>query len=194
MRGTDKIIAHIQADAKAQADAIIAQAEQQCAGIREAYEGKAKEAYAEKIRAGVKVCEDLAESKSRIAQMESKKSLLALKQELVSSAFDKAQTKLLALPKEQYLDFLTGLAVKAAPDGNGELVLNASDKAAYGSELVRAANARLTGQLKLSDETGDFAGGLIVKNGPVAVNNTLELLIDLCRSEMAADVAKVLFS
>ena len=194
MRGTDKIIAHIQADAKAQADAIIAQAEQQCAGIREAYEGKAKEAYAEKIRAGVKVCEDLAESKSRIAQMESKKSLLALKQELVSSAFDKAQTKLLTLPKEQYLDFLTGLAVKAAPDGNGELVLNASDKAAYGSELVKAANARLNGQLKLSDETGDFAGGLIVKNGPVAVNNTLELLIDLCRSEMAADVAKVLFS
>ena len=194
MRGTDKIIAHIQADAKAQADAIIAQAEQQCAGIREAYEGKAKEAYAEKIRAGVKVCEDLAESKSRIAQMESKKSLLALKQELVSSAFDKAQTKLLALPKEQYLDFLTGLAVKAAPDGNGELVLNASDKAAYGAELVKAANARLNGQLKLSDETGDFAGGLIVKNGPVAVNNTLELLIDLCRSEMAADVAKVLFS
>ena len=49
-------------------------------------------------------------------------------------------------------------------------------------------------EMKLSDETGDFAGGLIVKNGPVAVNNTLELLIDLCRSEMAADVAKVLFS
>ena len=193
MRGTDKIIAHIQADAKARADAIIAQAEQQCAGIREAYEGKAKEAYAEKIRAGVKVCEDLAESKSRIAQMESKKSLLALKQELVSSVFDKAQKQLLSLPKEQYLDFLTGLAVKAAPDGNGELVLNASDKATYGAEVVKAANARLNGKLKLSDETGDFAGGLIVKNGPVAVNNTIELLIDLCRSEMAADVAKVLF-
>ena len=193
MRGTDKIIAHIQADAKAQADAILAQAEQQCAGIREAYEEKAKEAYAEKIRAGVKACEDLAESKSRIAQMESKKSLLALKQELVSSAFDKAQKQLLSLPKEQYLDFLTDLAVKAAPDGQGELVLNAADKAAYGTELVKAANARLNGQLKLSDETGDFAGGLILKNGPVAVNNTLELLIDLCRSEMAADVAKVLF-
>ena len=193
MRGTDKIIAHIQADAKAQADAILAQAEQQCAGIRESYEAKAKEAYAEKIRAGVKACEDLAESKSRIAQMESKKSLLALKQDLVSSAFDKAQKQLLSFPKEQYLEFLTGLVVKAAPDGQGELVLNAADKAACGAELVKAANARLNGQLKLSDETGDFAGGLIVKNGPVAVNNTLELLIDLCRSEMAADVAKVLF-
>ena len=193
MRGTDKIIAHIQADAKAQADAILAQAEQQCAGIRETYEAKAKEAYAEKIRAGVKTCEELAESKNRIAQMESKKSVLALKQELVSSAFDRAQQLLLSLPKGQYLDFPVGLALKAAPDGKGELVLNVADKAAYGTELVKAANAKLGGELKLSDETGDFAGGLIVKNGPVAVNNTLELLIDLCRSEMAADVAKVLF-
>ena len=37
MKGTEKIIAHIQADAKAQADAILAQAEQQCASIREDY-------------------------------------------------------------------------------------------------------------------------------------------------------------
>ena len=38
MKGTEKIIAHIQADAKAQADAILAQAEQQCAGIREDFD------------------------------------------------------------------------------------------------------------------------------------------------------------
>ena len=50
MKGTEKIIAHIQADAKAQADAILAQAEQQCAGSSRDYEIKAKDAYAEKIR------------------------------------------------------------------------------------------------------------------------------------------------
>ena len=44
MKGTEKIIAHIQADAKAQADAILAQAEQQCAEIRRDYEIKAKDA------------------------------------------------------------------------------------------------------------------------------------------------------
>ncbi|MBR3636986.1 MAG: hypothetical protein IKN45_03590, partial [Lachnospiraceae bacterium] len=42
-----------------------------------------------------------------------------------------------------------GLAVKAAPDGQGELVLNAADKSACGAELIKAANARLNGQLKL---------------------------------------------
>ena len=53
MKGTEKIIAHIQADAKTQADAILAQAEQQCASIREEFEKKAGELYGEKIRAGV---------------------------------------------------------------------------------------------------------------------------------------------
>lgn len=193
MRGTEKIIAHIQADAKAKADEILAQAERQCSTIREEYETKAGETYGEKIRSGVKACEDLAESKSRIAKMESKKSILALKQELVSSAFAKAREKLLALPAEQYLAFLADLAVKAAPDGKGEIVLNAADREAYGAALVKAANARINGQLTLSKESGDFAGGLIVKNGDVAVNNTVELLIDMCRGDIAADVAKVLF-
>ena len=82
MKGTEKIIAHIQA---------LAQAEQQCALIRKDYEEKADEAYTAKIRAGVKACEDLSESKKRIAEMESKKNLLALKQEMVSAAFDRAK-------------------------------------------------------------------------------------------------------
>ena len=62
MKGTEKIIAHIQADAKAQADAILAQAEQQCAEIRQNYEIKARDAYGEKIRVGVKANQDKLDS------------------------------------------------------------------------------------------------------------------------------------
>ena len=193
MKGTEKIIAHIQADAKAQADAILAQAEQQCAQIRKEYEDKANEVYAARIRSGVKACEDLAESKKRIAEMESKKSVLSLKQEMVSAAFDRAKERILAMPAKDYLAFLTKLAVKAAPDGKGQIVLNAADRKQYGEAVVKAANAELGGSLTLADAAGDFAGGLMVRNGAVEVNNTLELLIDLCRSDLAADVAKVLF-
>ena len=193
MKGTEKIIAHIQADGKAQADAILAQAEQQCAQIRKEYEDKANEVYAARIRSGVKACEDLAESKKRIAEMESKKSVLSLKQEMVSAAFDRAKEQILAMPAKDYLAFLTKLAVKAAPDGKGQIVLNAADRKQYGEAVVKAANAELGGSLTLADAAGDFAGGLMVRNGAVEVNNTLELLIDLCRSDLAADVAKVLF-
>ena len=97
MKGTEKIIAHIQADAKAQADAILAQAEQQCAEIRRDYEIKAKDAYAEKIRLGVKSNQDKLDSVERLTRMESRKAILALKQEMVSAGFDKAVEELIAL-------------------------------------------------------------------------------------------------
>ena len=87
MKGTEKIIAHIRADAEAQAAAIIAQAEQQCAAIRENYDSQARESYSAKIRAGVKACEDRVSGMERIAQMEARKGVLGLKQEMVSASF-----------------------------------------------------------------------------------------------------------
>ena len=194
MKGTEKIIAHIQADAKAQADAILAQAEQQCASIREDYGKKAKDVYGEKIRAGVKDTQDRADSIERLAQMESKKAVLAVKQELVSESFEKARETIVALPEEQYVAFLAKLAAQASVTGAEELVLSARDREAVGEKVVKAANARLKGgRLSLSDSTGDFSGGLILRRGSIEVNCTAELLVELCRSDMSAKLAGVLF-
>ena len=198
MKGTEKIIAHIQADAKAQADAILAQSELQCAEIRKRYEAQAKERYGEKIRQGVKACQDSIDSVERINQMEAKKSILALKQEMVSKSFDKACTMLTALPEEQYVALLGKLAAQAAVTGDEEIVLNARDKAAVGDAVVKAANAKLEARgvkagLSLADTEGSFAGGLILHRGNIEVNCTAELLVELCREEMSATLAGVLF-
>ena len=194
MKGTEKIIAHIQADAAAQADAILAQAEQQCADIRQRYEQKAKDAYAEKIRVGVKANQDRLESMERLAKMEGRKAILALKQDMVSKSFDEAAQKLVNLPEEQYVALLARLAADAAVTKDEQVVLNARDRAAVGEAVVKAANEKLGGgQLVLSDSAGDFAGGLILRRGNIEVNCTAELLVDLCRGEMSAKLAKVLF-
>ena len=50
------------------------------------------------------------------------------------------------------------------------------------------------GNFTLSKEYGDFAGGLIMKRGNIEANCTVELLIELCKADLSADVAKVLFS
>lgn len=194
MKGTEKIIAHIQADAKAQADAILAQAAEQCAAIKADYEQKAKTVYGERIRSGVKECEDRADSMRRIAQMESRKGILALKQEMVSQSFDKAAELIAALPAEQYTALLAKLAAEAAVTGSEEIVLNARDREAIGADVVKAADALFKGgSFSLSDETGSFAGGLILRRGSVAANCTAELLVELQRSGMASEIAKVLF-
>lgn len=194
MKGTEKIIAHIQADAKAQADAILAQSERQCAEIRQSYEAKAKERYGEKIRQGVKVCQDDIDSVERINQMEAKKAVLALKQEMVSKSFEKACEMLTQLPEEKYIELLAKLAAKASVTGDEEIVLNARDQAAVGVAVVEKANALLSGgRMSLSSATGDFAGGLILRRGSIEANCTIELLVELCRGDMSAQLAKVLF-
>ena len=194
MKGTEKIIAHIQADARAQADAILKQAEEESAGIRAAYEKQAKEAYAERIRAGVKANQDRLDSMERLAKMEGRKTVLALKQEMVAESFDLAADKLTQLPAAEYTAFLAKLAAKASVTGDEEIVLNARDRKAVGRQVVEAANKALGGgKLTLSDKTGDFKGGLILRRGNIEANCTAELLVDLCRDEMAAELAGVLF-
>ena len=122
MKGTEKIIAHIQADADAQAAEILARADARCAEIRETYEQKAKEAYAETIRAGVKENQDRLDSMERLANMEGRKAILALKQDMVARSFDRAVEMLVALPEAEYVALLSKLAVGASVSpGYGQL-------------------------------------------------------------------------
>ncbi len=198
MKGTEKIIEHIRSDAQAQADAILAQAEQQCAQIRADYDRKARELYGDKIRAGVKECEDKSESVDRIARMEARKGMLAVKQEMVAACFDKAREKIAALPEEEYVDFLAKLACSSSVSGDEQIVLNAEDRARLGEKAVAEANAllKMAGRkagLTLASECGDFSGGLVLKRGNIEDNCTVELLVDLCRAEMSSKVAEVLF-
>ncbi len=195
MKGTEKIIAHIQADAKSQADAILAEAEKQCEAIRADYDKKAAQVYAEKVRTGTKACQDQVDSVQRIARMEAKKALLSVKQEMVAKSFDQAQELLTSLPEEQYVAFLAKLAARASVSGDEEIVLNARDREAVGEAVVKAANALLKGgKLSLSERTGSFAGGLILSRGNVEANCTAELLVELCRGEMSAEIADMLFA
>ena len=194
MKGTENIIAHIRADAQDRSDAILAQAEQQCAQLRTEYEKRAQEAYTTKIRAGVEECQARVDGMDRIARMEAKKGILALKQQLVSQSFDKACEKIVGLPTAEYAAFLAKLAAKASATGDEEIVLNARDRKLIGKEVARGANVLLkNGKLTLSDDVGSFVGGLILRNGSIETNCTVELLVELQRNEMSAELAKILF-
>ena len=194
MKGTEKIIAHIRADAKERSDAILAQAEQQCALIRSDFEKQAKEVYTEKIRAGVAECQARVDGMDRIARMEAKKGILALKQQMVSESFDKACEMIVDLPAEQYTALLAKLAADASDTKDEEIIFNARDRESIGQAVADAANRLLGGgKLTVSDETGNFVGGLVLRRGSVEAICTVELLVELCRNEMSADIAKVLF-
>ena len=198
MKGTEKIIAHIRADGDAQAKKIIDEASTQAEELRAESFKAALAEYEKLMQAGNAECEDILSGSRRIAEMEAKKSVLSVKQEMISAAFDAAREEIVNMPRDKYTQFLARMAAEAAASGMEEIVLNARDKAEVGKSVCKAANELLSakgtpGKLTVSEDTADISGGVIVRFGGIETNCSIDALIRQCRSGLSTEVAAVLF-
>lgn len=198
MNGIEKITGRIEAEAKAKAAEISAAAEAKAAEIRAENEKDAQAKYWELIRVGTADCEAMVAREKRMAEMESKKDILALKQSMVSAAFDKACDMIINLPENEYVGFMARLAADAAASGSEEVVFNERDKAVRGAAVVKAANELLAakgkeGKLAVAEDTKNIQGGFVLRQGGVEVNCCVEKMVDMQRNDMASSLAAVLF-
>lgn len=198
MKGTEKIIAHIRADGDAEAKKIIDAASKQAEEKRAESFKAALSEYEKLMQAGNAECEDILSGSRRIAEMEAKKSVLSVKQEMISAAFDAAREEIANMPRDKYTQFLARMAAEAATSGMEEIVLNARDKAEVGKSVCKAANELLSakgtpGKLTVSEDTADISGGVIVRFGGIETNCSIDALIRQRRSGLSTEVAAVLF-
>ncbi len=198
MKGTEKIIAHIQADGDAAAKRIIDEAAAEAEKIRAESFKTALSEHERLIQQGNAECEDVLSGSRRIAEMEAKKSVLALKQEMVEAAFEAAKTYIADMPRGAYSDFLARMAAEASASGMEELVFNSRDRAELGKAVCRKANELLSaegklGKLTVSEDTADISGGVIVRFGGIETNCSIDALVRQQRSALATEVAQVLF-
>ena len=198
MNGIEKITERIRSDAQREIQTIADESRAKCEEITAAYKEQAQSRYWKIVSEGKKDAERVVELRKSAAQTESKKRMLQLRQEMVAKAFDGAEKKLLALDDRQYADFLVSLAVQAAESGEESIVLSAADRAKYGEAVTAEANERLAaagkkGGLKLSGKTADIEGGLILSDGKIETNCSIKTLMEIRRSELAPEVARLLF-
>lgn len=198
MKGTEKIIAHIRADGDAEAKKIIDAASKQAEEKRAESFKAALSEYEKLMQAGNAECEDILSCSRRIAEMEAKKSVLSLKQEMISAAFDAAREEIVNMPRDKYTQFLARMAAEAAASGMEEIVLNARDKAEVGKSVCKAANELLSakgtpGKLTVSEDTADISGGVIVRFGGIETNCSIDALIRQRRSGLSTEVAAAMF-
>ena len=198
MKGIDKITSRILADAEAECAAVRKESDERIAAVKAEAEKKAQDEYWRLVREGVKDTEQRVQRMDRTARLEAKKSVLNMKQEAVSRAFELARDRIAELPERDYVGFLARQAAEAAISGREEVIFCERDRAAVGAKAVKAANELLAAKgmpamLTLSDATREMAGGLMLKQGDIEVNCTVDTLLDLSRGELAARVAEVLF-
>ena len=195
MNGIEKIIDRISGDAQAEIDAILAEANAEAAEITARYEAQAKAEADEILKRGAAAAAEREDRLASMAQMEGRKAGLAAKQEVIEEAFALALKKLLALPEDQYVALLAGLAAKASVTGKETLIFSAKDRDTVGKKVVDAASALVNGgAFTLSDETRAISGGFVLSDGAVEVNCSFETLVRLQKAEITGEVSRVLFA
>lgn len=193
MNGIEKVAERIRADAQEEAKAIQQEASETAAGERQRAENEARALKDRLIQEADADAEALYARLVAASDTEAKKSALAVKQELLNEAFQKAVEKLRALPEAKYVKLLASLAAKASETGSEQIILNPADRAAYGEAIMAEAN-RISGKaLTLSEETRSIVGGLILSQGRIEVNCTLDTLASQSRSALSIQAAKLLF-
>lgn len=198
MTGIEKINERIMADAAKEIELIRAEAASECEAIAKKYEQAAKDEYWKIIRQSAQRSETLMQRLKDAAALEVKKQLLAVKQEMIEKAFESAVEMLSALQEDEYVDFLSGLAAEASRNGSERIVLSPSDRTRYGKRICVMANEMLakegkTAALTLSEETRNIRGGVILSDGNIEVNCSLDILVEYKKNELSAQVAKIMF-
>ena len=198
MKGTEKIIAHIENDAKAQAQAIIDEANRKAEEVRSAGEKAAQEAYDKLIREGKAECEAMLNRKIRMAEMEAKKEVLGAKQERVVETFAKSVSIICELPREEYAELFAKMAAKVSVSGTEKMYFCKNDKDECGQRIADRANELLAeqgkvGKLTVAEGAVNICGGFVLIENGIELNCSAEMLVDRCHKNMVAEVANALF-
>lgn len=140
MEGIEKITTRIAQDADAEIARLNQQTQEQIREMQDKAQAQADRERADILARGRRAADERLERLKSAAGMETRKLELAMKQEVLSQAFDQALDQLCALPDAEYVELLTRLVLEASSTGKEQLVFSPKDRARVGKQVVVAAN------------------------------------------------------
>lgn len=192
--GIEKITSKIISDAENSANLILEEAEKSSESILDEAREKAESIVADAKARGEADKEVSVKRRASVADIDGRKLLLQKKQDLIEDCFAKATDSIVNMEQKQYVDFLVKI-IKSTGCKEGELVFSKRDFISVGQLVVDRANLEIpNSNLKLSQETKDIKGGLLVKSGKIYISGSIESLIDEVKDEITVKVADVLFN
>lgn len=193
MNGIEKIIQLIQSEAQTEIDAVLEKARAEAEEITARYQHQSETEAADLEYRNKKIASEREERLISVAQMESRKITLQVKQEMIEKAYALALKKLCSMPDDQYIEVLKELILKASVSGREEVIFSPEVRENIGKTAVEQVNQSSGKNFTLSDETRPIPGGFILKDGNIEVNCAFDTLVRLEKAETAGTVAKKLF-
>ena len=194
----DKIIQKIEEEAKQDAAAIGAAAQEKARKEKEQILAKAQEQVRE-IQAKSQV--DAKEAAGRlqlIAELQSRKENLASKRKVLQEAFDRAEEQLEALPQVQWEKLIGRIVLESDLTGREKLVVPTKDRHRYEKGFLDRLNKELKaqgrkGSLTLSDKEAEFTDGVLIEGETCDYDGSFATLLEDVRTGEEYRVAELLF-
>jgi V/A-type H+-transporting ATPase subunit E len=203
--GADKIVSSIISDAQSKADVIIQEAEREAALIVE--EGE-KEAVLEKEKILENANKQSAMKYQQLiseAKMNSRRAELEAREEIIESAFKRAEDelkKIASTDSDEYKESLKKIIEEASIEiGGGDLILSLkADDVAKVKDAISSLEKNIEGKtgtkttLEIGENIATIGGAVVkTKNGDIEVNNTIEARMLRFKKALRSEVAKILF-
>lgn len=192
LNGLQNLTDKIQSDAKGYAQELAESTRKKVEELLREQQLEADELRQQTAEAARKEADGIIARAQSQAALEERNALLRRKRDLINESFSLAAEEIANLPQEKYVALLVKL-VQRYQTGPAEIILNARDQKAVGGkllgELLAGAGAPVT---TLSKEVGSFKGGLILRQGDVDTNCTVEVLCEGMRHELEPKVIELL--
>jgi len=193
----EQVVEKILADAKAEADKIKKQADDQEAAEQAKLSEQLDEYKKQTELLAQKAGEDEKSHILAAARMDIAKQFLAEKRKILDEVFEQARRQLQDLPDEEYRALIKKLLLDAVETGDEEVVVDTKEKR-IDREFIKKINSELAsskkGNLRLSNQKQDIGAGFILKRGKIKTNVSMEVLLGQARKELEIELAKELFS
>jgi len=186
---TQKIIA----DANDYAADIVGKAKEEARAITDEYESFAEKEYNQIIESAYVKANEVLHRANTQGIKEKRINIISTKWEYLDNVFSSAVQLMCQLPSEEQMRFIVSLIGKYQ-HSEAELVFNSADRDRMGKKVVAAVNSARGGfKVMLSEQTGDFSGGVILKEEGAEANLTFEAIVASNREQLEEEVSAILF-
>lgn len=195
---TELILAKIEEEARQNAAEILKDAKEKAASAKEASEQRVAKDKQKVIKEAEKQGQELEEKMIRMAQLERGKQMLSLKQTVMNKAFDEALQTMEQLPAQELKQLFESLVLQAA-EGTEILFVGEKNKGWFDETFVQSVNIKCAqqgkpGKISVSSRSFPNETGVVLSGEGTLVHCTLESILSVCRMDLEASVAAILFS
>jgi V/A-type H+-transporting ATPase subunit E len=188
-----QITEKIERDARDEAEKILARSREQAETIKRETDAEVSRLDESAKARFDKERPEIFKRREIVAKLDVNKIHLGAERRLINEVFALGLDRLKGLDDAEYAAFCARL-LKSAVETGDEEVETAEGEQRLNAAWVDAYNKANGAKLKLSERKGDFSGGFVLSKGRIAVNCTLDMLVQVASEKMENEVVRRLFS